>query len=147
MMQSMLSKATKCLFLAGILIITTARAQVKHASKPGVHFLDKDWQSVLTLAKKTHKPIFVDAYTSWCAPCQEMRQTTFKDRHIAARLNAGFVNIAIDVEKGAGIAFADKYQVTAYPTLLFINGDGKIIKRIEGFADAKALGAAAVDVK
>lgn len=146
-MQAKLIKITRNILLACILVAGNAGAQVKHTPQAGINFLDKNWESALAFAKKIHKPIFVDAYTSWCVPCQEMRQTTFKDHNIAARFNAGFVNIAIDVEKGAGVAFADKFQVIAYPTSLFINADGKIIKRIEGFADAKALAAAAVDVK
>lgn len=147
MMQAILNKAIKCFFLACVLIVTDAGAQVKHASKPGVHFLEKDWQSVLTLAKKMHKPIFVDAYTTWCAPCQEMKQKTFTDPNIAAVFNARFINVAIDVEHDAGISFADHYLVTVYPTLFFIDADGRVIKRMEGFADAKQLAAAAANMK
>ena len=146
-MQAKLNKTLSTILLACVLAGWNAKAQVRHAPPAGINFLNKDWESALLLAKKMHKPIFVDAYTSWCAPCQEMRRTTFKDRRIAACFNAGFVNVAVDVEKGAGVEFADRYKVTAYPTLLFINADGSVIKRIEGFADAKALGIAAMDVK
>jgi len=147
MMQLKLTRVIKHLLLAGAFIMSSAIAQVKRTPHTGIQFLNKDWQSVLAIAKRAHKPIFVDAYTTWCAPCQEMKQTTFKDKGIASSFNASFVNVAIDVEKSAGVSFADQYQVTAYPTLLFINADGQVIKRLEGFADAKQLAAAASNIK
>ena len=148
-MQLKLTRVIKSLLLTCAFIVSSAAAQVKHTphTGTGIQFLNKDWQSVLAIAKKAHKPIFVDAYTTWCAPCQEMKQTTFKDTGIAGSFNASFVNVAIDVEKGTGTSFADQYQVTAYPTLLFINADGQVIKRLEGFADAKQLAAAAANIK
>src|SRR5690606_26455382 len=42
-----------------------------------------------------------------------------------------------DMEKGEGLEFAREYGVNAYPTLLFLNGDGKILH--------KHLGAVPVD--
>ncbi|MDO3643597.1 thioredoxin fold domain-containing protein [Mucilaginibacter sp. L3T2-6] len=140
-------KAIKLMLLAVVLWISHAAAQGREKPLPHIRFIDKDWKSVLALSKKTHKPIFVDAFTTWCAPCQEMRQKTFTDRTIAARFNARYINVAVDVEKNGGVAFADHYQVTAYPTLLFINSDGELIKRLEGFTDAKDLGAAAANIK
>lgn len=140
-------KAIKLILLACALWGSQAAAQVKEKPLPHIRFINKDWKSVLALSKKMHKPIFVDAFTTWCAPCQQMRQKTFTDRIIAVRFNTRFINVAVDVEKNDGIAFADHYQVTAYPTLLFINSNGELIERLEGFTDAKALWAVAANVK
>lgn len=123
-----------------------AIAQVKKATHTSIQFVNKDWNSVLAMAKKTHKLIFVDAYASWCAPCREMKQNVFTNPSIANSFNQRFINFTIDVEKKAGIAFAGHYEVNAYPTLFFIDGDGKVIKQMEGYMDAKTLAAFAADI-
>jgi len=141
-------KAGKYILWIGVLLSGYTMAQVKKASpQTGVHFLNTDWKHVLIMAKQMHKPIFVDAYASWCVPCQEMRQTTFKDLRVSTRFNARYINVAVDADKGPGKLFADYYQVTNYPTLLFINEDGQLIKRIEGFTDAEQLSAVADNIK
>lgn len=129
-----------------MLFSSLAIAQVKKASTTRIQFVNKDWSSILDMARKTHKPIFVDAYASWCAPCKEMKQNVFTNPGIANSFNQRFINFTVDIEKKAGIAFAERYQVNAYPTLLFIGGDGKEIKRMESYMDAKALAAFAADM-
>jgi hypothetical protein len=36
------------------------------------------------------------------------------------------------MEKGDGPDFANKYRVTAYPTLLYLSPDGKVLHRVMG---------------
>jgi len=46
--------------------------------------------------------------------------------------NRHFVNIKIDMEKGEGPALKDKYDVTAFPTFLILDADGREIHRVVG---------------
>ncbi|NOW96071.1 thioredoxin fold domain-containing protein [Mucilaginibacter sp. SG564] len=110
-------------------------------------FKEGNLDAALSAAKQQHKPVFVDAYAVWCAPCQQLKQNTFKDKALSAYCNSHFINISIDVEKGDGEKFAEHYNVNNYPTLLFIDEDGKIITRIEGFVEAKSLLKAAESIK
>lgn len=41
------------------------------------------------------------------------------------------------MEKGEGVELAKKYNVKAYPTYLFINGDGEIVHRVLGYVEEK----------
>ena len=61
-----------------------------------------------------------------------MDRTTFKSEEVGEVFNKNFINIKIDMEKGEGPAIARKYQVRAYPTMMLINADGKVEKRILG---------------
>ena len=61
-----------------------------------------------------------------------MDRTTFKDEKVGEIFNENFINIKIDMEKGEGPNIAKKYQVRAYPTMMLINADGKVEKRILG---------------
>ncbi|WP_391527360.1 thioredoxin fold domain-containing protein [Elizabethkingia anophelis] len=51
--------------------------------------------------------------------------------------NSHFVNAKMDMEKGEGVELAKKYNVKAYPTYLFINGDGEIVHRVLGYVEEK----------
>lgn len=116
-------------------------------SKSSINFNEVNINVAMVMAKQQHKPVFVDAYAVWCAPCQQLKKKTFKDKILAAYFNSHFVNISVDVEKGDGERFADLYTVNSYPTLLFIDENGKILKRIEGFVDAKSLQETAATIK
>jgi len=77
-----------------------------------------------------------------------MARDVFTDAKVAEFYNDKFVNVQVDMEKGEGIDLAKKYEVRAYPTLLFIDGNGEIVHRAVGYHtsdDFMALGATALD--
>lgn len=95
---------------------------------------DTPFSEVLAEAKKQQKLIFFDAYTSWCGPCKVMANTVFKTDSVADFFNQTFVNLKVDMEKGEGPALQKRFGVSAYPTLLFIDGDGNLVHKIVGSA-------------
>ena len=108
-------------------IFTGATAQNRE-----ITFKDAEWKSQLATAKKDNKIIFFDAYTSWCGPCKMMAKDVFTKDNVADLFNQTFLNVKYDMEKGEGPALKDKFGVSAYPTYLFINGDGEVIHKIVG---------------
>lgn len=116
-----------------------AQAQGDFKSNAGIVFITKNWQDIKAIAKKQHKKIFVDAYAVWYVPCKQMKEQTFKDQRVAAYFNRQFINASIDIEKGDGLILADEFEVAAYPTLLWLDENGKLIKRFEGFVNAEQL--------
>lgn len=97
-----------------------------------IEFKDATWKKHLEMAKLENKPIFFDAYTSWCGPCKQMAKDVFTKDSVADLFNKSFINVKYDMEKGEGISLKEKYEVAAYPTYLFINGDGEIVHKIVG---------------
>ena len=93
----------------------------------------------LSKAKTENKLIFVDAYTTWCGPCKMMVKNTFPDADVASLFNVKFINLKMDMEKGDGIDMAKRYEIAAYPTLLFIDGDGQLIHKAIGFHDVSQI--------
>ena len=93
----------------------------------------------MTEAKKSGKFIFVDAYTSWCGPCKLLKSTTFKDKKAAAYFNMNFINYTTDMEKGEGPTLAEKWNITAYPSLLFLNPQGIMVLKQVGYVNAETL--------
>lgn len=97
-----------------------------------INFRDGAWNAILEKAKAENKMIFIDCYTSWCGPCKIIAKTVFKDSAVAAFMNAHFISIKSDMEKGEGIELKKKFEVSAFPTLLFISPKGEVEHRIVG---------------
>ena len=102
-------------------------------NEEGIQFIESNWSKAIEEAKKQNKMIFIDAYTSWCGPCRMLKQNTFTDKAVGEYFNKHFINIALDMEKGDGIAFAEKYQIRAYPTLIITDAGQKSVSMSEGY--------------
>ncbi|PQA90676.1 thiol:disulfide interchange protein [Chryseobacterium shigense] len=103
----------------------------------GIKFEDSNFATILAKAKKENKLVFVDAYASWCGPCKLMVKNIFPLQTVGDFYNSHFVNAKIDMEKGEGVGLAKKYNVKAFPTYLFINGDGEEVHRTLGYVEEK----------
>lgn len=101
-------------------------------------FEQNTFANVLKKAKSENKLIFMDAYATWCGPCKLMAKNIFTKPAVGDYYNANFINTKIDMEKGEGIELAKKYGVKAYPTYLFINGDGEVMYRGTGYYEEEA---------
>jgi thiol-disulfide isomerase/thioredoxin len=109
------------------------------AMAQGIEFFHGTWDEALELSKSQGKPLFVDAYAKWCGPCKRMAATTFKNAEAGDYFNKNFINVKIDAEEGEGIKFRQKYPVTAFPTLYFIDENGEVIHQAVGAQNVKGL--------
>lgn len=104
-----------------------------------VDFTNTNWSSILQKSQGENKLIFLDAYTTWCGPCKKMDKVVFPNEQVAKFFNQNFINAKIDMEKGEGVDLAKEYGIAAFPSLLFIDGNGKAIHRGVGYHDAAQL--------
>lgn len=112
-------------------------ALLAHAQ--GIQFNEGAWNDVLKLAKEKNCPVFVDIYTSWCGPCKKMAKEIFTQKEAGDYFNAHFVNYKVDAEKGEGVQIASRFNVSAYPTCLFVTGEGKLVSSFMGAQSVKSL--------
>lgn len=122
----------KTTILLGILFITTA------TFAQSIQFSKKSWKETLVEAKKTNKPIFVDAYTTWCAPCKKMSKYVFTKPNVGTYYNENFISLKLDMEAEEGKQFAAEYKVKAFPTLLYFSPEGEVLHRVAGYKDAES---------
>lgn len=137
-----------CLVLIGLLVWCAAPAV--NAQNRKVQFETKSWKQVLKKARKQERLVFLDCYTEWCGFCKALDKYIFTMDTVADFFNERFVNVQMDMEKGIGSELCKQYAVTAFPTLLFIDGKGNLVDSWVGYAapyELFALGTRAVDPK
>ena len=106
-------------------------------AESGIDFSNLSLEEAKTLAEKENKLIFIDAYADWCGPCKWMVANTFTDSEVGDFFKENFISVQIDMESEVGLEFDMEYFVDAYPTLLFLNEKGEVIKRYSGALDAQ----------
>lgn len=98
----------------------------------GIRFFEGSWEEALAEAKRLDRIIFVDAYAVWCGPCKKMAADVFPDDKVGEFYNKNFVNLKLDMERGEGLKFREKYPVSAFPTLFYIDFTGEIVQQVRG---------------
>ena len=106
-------------------------------AQESINFDAGDWKAILLKAKEENKLVFIDVYTSWCGPCKKMVAEVFPRKEVADVFNASFINYKIDAEKGEGVQIAKLFNVHAFPTYLFVNGDGELVYRLTGYTEPR----------
>lgn len=112
---------------------TRSQQDAESSTQQEINFIENDWAKAQALAKQSNKLIFIDVYATWCGPCTQLKKTTFRNPKVSAFFNTNFINLSIDAEKGIGPQLSTAYNVSAYPTLLFVKPDGKSVLYAEGF--------------
>lgn len=82
------------------------------------------------------RPVLVDVWAVWCAPCKLMDETTYRDPSVKAE-SESFVLTKVDADVQAPII--ERYRVEAFPTVLFLDEKGNEIARFTGFSKASDL--------
>lgn len=110
-----------------------------NAAAQGIDFFHGSWAEAKEKAKAEQKLIFVDAFASWCGPCKRMAAQVFPDAKVGDFFNPNFINLKIDMEKPENAEFAGKYPVSAYPTLMILDAEGKVVQKSVGALNADGL--------
>ena len=120
-------------------IILCALFSLSSLFAQGIAFEKMKWEEALAFAKKENKLIFVDAYTTWCAPCKQMDKRIFPSKKLGSYFNENFINLKLNMEKEEGLSVKKEYEVGVFPTFLFVSSDGTLIHRKVGYLGVKEL--------
>lgn len=128
------------LLVAVVVVFANPIYEGKEDSKHGIKFAEGSWAEIMELAQKNNKPIFVDCYTTWCGPCKKLSNEVFPQKAVGDYFNANFISVKVDCEKGEGIKLKERFEVGAFPTLLFIDPSGEeVLHRVVGYVPAEKL--------
>jgi thioredoxin 1 len=136
----------KIAWVWGLVLLTTLgswtaddRPAAPVAEGEGIQFTDAAWAAVVKKAKAENKIIFLDAYASWCGPCKLLQKNVFTRADVGEVFNKNFINVKVDMERGEGPQLSRLFPLEAYPTLFFIEPNGKIVKKVIGYQTPEAL--------
>lgn len=121
---------------AAVIGLETDRVRVSNTTAGGsasIQWLDYS-ESVLKRASSEGKPVFIDFYADWCAPCKELDERTYSAPEVVDR-SKDFLMVKVDLTSAddpeAG-KLQKKFQVRGVPTLLFLSPDGREIMELRG---------------
>ncbi|MEQ8791288.1 MAG: thioredoxin [Pirellulaceae bacterium] len=79
------------------------------------------------------QPVMVDFWADWCGPCRNLKPTIHE---LAADFQGQAVVAQLDTDENTQIA--ERYQVTALPTLLFFK-NGQLVDTLVGYREKDEL--------
>ncbi len=88
------------------------------------------YEEGMLAAGSTGKPIILDFYADWCPPCIAMEEETYPDPTVVSEMK-DFIAIKVDTQKRIDIE--SKYGITYYPTVVFLDSQGKEVSRHIGY--------------
>jgi thioredoxin-related protein len=102
------------------------------------------WLQIQAQAKREHRFIFMDCYTTWCGPCEYMGKKIFPLEEVSEAVNTNFICVSVQLDSTRRDSdttklwytdahrIATRYNVRAYPTYLFFSPDGELVHRAVG---------------
>ena len=104
---------------------------ITHAQE--INFEKGTWKDVVAKAKTQNKPIFIDFFTTWCGPCKLLDQKVYSKPEVIQKMNANFINVKIDAEKDEGPDLARRFEVSAYPFLVWADKNQNVLLTDAGY--------------
>ena len=95
--------------------------------------IDQDYDEALNIASKENKMLFIDFYTTWCAPCKELDRLIFQNDSLQQVLGKDFVLLRYNAEADSVFHLSKKHHVGSYPTAIVLNNEGFVLNRKYGF--------------
>ncbi|MFT7560312.1 MAG: thioredoxin-related protein [Flavobacteriales bacterium] len=82
------------------------------------------------LAQSSDKLILADMSSISCGSCRKLDKTVFANPKVEAYIRENFVFSRTEYNSAAGDDFMDAYNVRGFPTVLVLNADGSLRKKM-----------------
>ncbi len=106
-------------------IMWTQGAIVSKASEiEWIKLHDQDIQTYID----DEKPVFIDFFADWCAPCKQLDRVTFRDKAVVeAAQEYHMIKVDCTTPDDQIKSVMQRFNVTGMPTLVFISPGGKVL--------------------
>jgi len=99
-------------------------------------FRDLTLDQALEWGSKTERPVVVDVFATWCGPCKLLDRTTWRDPEVVRWLTEAAIALKIDGDRQPELV--ERYRIDAYPTVLVLDGEGDVRRRLKGVQPIQA---------
>lgn len=102
-------------------------------NRKNLTIVEQDYAKAIKIASNENKLLFIDFYTTWCAPCEKLDKLVFQNDSIKNILGKDFVMLKYDAENDTIFHLSKKHHVSSYPTAIVLNQKGYVVNRKYGF--------------
>lgn len=140
---TVLTLSTIIFAFLGVMIEQRDASSAKGKSEP-------KWKSLsegLATAKSQNRKIMMDVYTDWCGWCKKLDAEVYSNDKVKDYLDKHFVSVKLNAESARKHTFngsehseaeiAQMFGVTGYPSIVFMQPDGKTLAMLPGFVPAE----------
>lgn len=85
--------------------------------------------AALAASARSGQPVLADYSAIWCPACRALHQA-LADPALRQRLASRYVLARVDADAPEAERFRERYAVTGFPTLLVLDSDGRLLRRI-----------------
>jgi len=153
-----MKKGYACSFIISLLIVifpfngeTNIVLAEEQSTSDSSSVWHENWDEGVSAAKREKKPILVDFMSYSCGACVVMDEKTFAAPEIKKLLSADWVCIKVNTHHrhksgtfdGKTMNYfqlAKYFRVSAVPTFLFIDKEGKPVQSLVGYQDKELFG-------
>jgi YHS domain-containing protein len=120
----------------GIAIVLLAPASALRAAEPGRMPWRADFSRAQAEARSRNVPMWVQFTGSWCGFCKKMDREVFVRPEIADLARDRFVPVLVQADDREDLV--ERFGVEGLPGTLIVAPGGRVIAKLEGYADPKA---------
>ncbi len=103
-----------------------------------VEWFEGTFDQALAEAAKSKRIVLLDFWTKTCPYCKQLDRQTLNDNTVVEEAR-GFVCLPVDAESADGRPIAERYGITAWPALVYLESDGALRDRFAGFRGPQQL--------
>jgi thioredoxin 1 len=96
-----------------------------------------DISSTQELTKDSSKNTLVFFTGKWCSPCKIMKREVFADNEVERIINSQVTPVMIDIDNPKTKELVNHYKVSATPTTIILDSQGKVLDYVVGRIEKK----------
>lgn len=130
--------------IAAMIVVSAAviSCTTETANDPGT---GPAWQTEFETAKMlateggAAKLILADFHTDWCGWCKKLDRDVFAQAAFQEKAGGAFVLLKVNPETSpSGRQLAEKHGVEGFPTVVFLDAGGNLVRKIVGYKPLEA---------